>query len=222
MTTVTESKLIGKQAAAKAALHYVEDNAVIGVGSGSTAEFFIAELATIKHQLEAAVASSVATLALLKNSGIPVVDLNSVTKFVYIDGADEINRNRQMIKGGGGAFTREKIIATVADKFICIVDESKVVDILGDFPIAVEVIPLARSYVGRQIVKLGGEPVYREGFTTDNGNIIIDVYGLPRTKLAVLEVELKNMVGVVENGIFIKRPADLIIVGHANGDVTYI
>ena len=165
--------------AAKAALNYIEDDMVVGVGTGSTVNYFIKELATIKHKIDACVASSKATEALLRKEGIPVIDLNAVQDLpVYIDGADEVTDQGEMIKGGGGAHTREKIVAQVAQKFICIVDDSKRVRHLGAFPVAVEVIPIARSMVARELVKLGGDPEYREGFVTDNGNIILDVFNL--------------------------------------------
>lgn len=203
-----------KKDAAHACLHYIRDDMVIGVGSGSTVKYFIEALQPIKHKIEGAIASSILTANLLKAQGIPLIDLNSVTDLaLYIDSADEINSARQMIKGGGGALTREKIIATVAKKFICIVDSSKQVEILGEFPVAVEVIPMARSYVARQIVRLGGSPVYRENFITDNGNHILDVYNLKLLNPAMLEEKLNAIVGVVENGIFAKRTADELVVG---------
>lgn len=208
----------GKKAAALAALDYIEEGMVIGVGTGSTVNHFITALKSVKNKIDGAVASSVATATLLKELSIPVLDLNSAGEVqIYVDGADEINHAKQMIKGGGGALTREKIIATVARKFICIADESKLVDLLGDFPVAVEVLPMARSYVGRQIVQLGGDPVYREGFITDNGNIILDVYNLKLTDPRAIEEKLKSLVGVVENGLFAKRTADVVLLGSANG-----
>ncbi|HCU5990197.1 TPA: ribose-5-phosphate isomerase RpiA [Legionella pneumophila] len=204
--------------AAKAAITYIEDDMVIGVGTGSTVNFFIKELATIKHKIEACVASSKATEALLRAEGIPVIDLNSVQDLpVYVDGADEVNERGEMIKGGGGALTREKIVANVATQFICIVDESKVVKRLGEFPVAVEVIPMARSFVARQIVKLGGDPEYREGFVTDNGNIILDVFNLNFSTPMALEDSLNVIPGVVENGVFAKRLADKVLVASASG-----
>jgi len=204
--------------AAKAALAYIEDEMVIGVGTGSTVNFFIKELAAIKHRIDACVASSKATESLLRAEGIPVIDLNSVQELpVYIDGADEVNERGEMIKGGGGALTREKIVASVAKQFICIVDESKVVNRLGQFPLAVEVIPMARSYVARQLVKLGGDPEYREGFTTDNGNIILDVYNLTINTPISLEDSINIIPGVVENGLFAHRLADNILVASAEG-----
>lgn len=204
----------GKEAAARAALEFIEQDMVIGVGSGSTVNYFIDALKSVRGKLDGAVASSVATAERLKALSIPVLDLNSAGELpLYIDGADEINPSRQMIKGGGGALVREKIIATVAKKFICIVDVSKRVDLLGDFPVALEVIPMARSYVARQIVQLGGDPVYREGFVTDNGNVILDVYNLKLLNPLAMEEQLKKIVGVVDSGIFAKRTADVVLVG---------
>jgi ribose 5-phosphate isomerase A len=211
---------VGKQAAAKAAIDYIEDDMIVGVGTGSTVAFFIDALQSIKHRIEGAVASSVATANQLKSLGIPLIDLNSVAELpVYIDGADEVNASKQMIKGGGGALTREKIIATVAKKMICIADASKSVELLGAFPVAVEVIPMARSYVARQIVKLGGDPVYREGFVTDNGNVILDVFNLKLLDAKAIEQRLKAIVGVVENGIFAQRQADVVLLGSGSGVV---
>lgn len=211
----------GKKAAALAALHYIEDDMIVGVGSGSTVDYFIEALQSVKHKIEGAVASSVATANKLKALSIPLLDLNSVNGLsLYVDGADEINPARQTVKGGGGALTREKIIATVAKKFVCIVDASKCVDLLGGFPVAVEVIPMARSYVARQIVQLGGDPVYREGFVTDNGNVILDVFNLKILEPRSVEEKLKNIVGVVENGIFAKRLADVVLVGSEVGVAT--
>lgn len=199
--------------AAKAAIAYVEDDMVIGVGTGSTVNFFIKELEAIKHRIDACVASSKATELLLRAAGIPVIDLNSVADLpIYVDGADEVNERGEMIKGGGGALTREKIVANVARQFICIVDGSKVVNHLGEFPVAVEVIPIARSLVARQLVKLGGDPEYREGFMTDNGNIILDVFNLEITQAIDLENRIKLIPGVVESGIFANRVADTILV----------
>lgn len=208
----------GKKNAAKAALQYIEADSVVGVGTGSTVNFFIDELKAIKGKIEGAVASSIETANRLKAIGIPVVDLNSEPQLMlYVDGADEVNASRQLIKGGGGALTREKIIATVAKKFICIADASKKVDLLGAFPIAVEVIPMARSYVARQIVLLGGDPVYREGFVTDNGNVILDIFNMELLDPLKVEQALKAMVGVVENGIFAKRTADVVLLGTEKG-----
>ena len=204
--------------AAKAALAYVEEDMIIGVGTGSTVNFFIKELSTIKHKIDACVASSKATESLLRAAGIPILDLNSVQQLsIYIDGADEVTEHGEMIKGGGGAHTREKIIANVAKQFICIVDESKVVKHLGEFPVAVEVLPLARSFVARQIVKLGGDPQYREGFVTDNGNIILDIYNLTINTPMALEDSINLIPGVIENGLFAHRLADHVLVAHPTG-----
>lgn len=203
-----------KQAAAQAALSYIKDMSIVGVGTGSTVNHFITALASVKNKIEGAVASSLATAELLKAQGIPVFDLNSVNDVpVYIDGADEVNEHLQMVKGGGGALTREKIIAAVAKQFICIADESKFVTLLGTFPVPVEVIPMARSYVAREIVKLGGFPTYREGFTTDNGNIILDVHHFSLTNPIQLEQTLNNIDGVICNGIFAKRHANILLLG---------
>ncbi|HSS46639.1 MAG TPA: ribose-5-phosphate isomerase RpiA [Burkholderiales bacterium] len=211
-----------KQTVARAAIQYVPEGCVVGVGTGSTANYFIAELGKIRHKLEGAVASSEATAQRLKNLGIPVLDLNSVNELpVYVDGADEITKHLHMIKGGGGALTREKIITAVAKKFVCIADRSKLVDVLGKFPLPVEVIPLARGYVARQLVKLGGSPQLRLGFTTDNGNIIIDVYGLTLLNPPELEEKLNQIDGLVCNGIFAKRPANVLLLGTADGVKTY-
>lgn len=213
-------KSAGKKLAAEAALKYVEDDMIVGVGTGSTVEFFIQALGTMKHRIEGAVASSVDTANKLKALSIPLMDLNSVTSLpLYVDGADEVNSLKQMIKGGGGALTREKIIATVAKKFVCIADASKKVDILGNFPVAVEVIPMARSYVARQIVLMGGDPVYREGFITDNGNVILDVYNMKLLEPKSIEIKLKEIVGVVESGIFARRTADVVLLGSAEAVV---
>lgn len=211
-----------KQAVAAAAFDHIQkyltDDAVIGVGTGSTANLFIEELAKVKQKINATVASSEETARRLKAHGIPVYDLNSVNEVtVYIDGADETNEYLQLIKGGGAALTREKIIAAVAREFVCIADESKWVDVLGKFPLPVEVIPMARSHVGRQIVKLGGDPVYREGVVTDNGNIIIDVYNMSIVDPRKLEADLNQVVGVVTNGLFAHRPADLLLLGRNSG-----
>ena len=207
-----------KKAAAEAALKHVVPGAVIGIGTGSTANHFIDLLAGIRHKIDGAVASSEASAQRLKGHGIQVLDLNSVDSLpVYVDGADESNHNLQLIKGGGGALTREKIAAAVADKFVCIADDSKLVDILGAFPLPVEVIPMARSYVAREIVKLGGNPHWRDGFVTDNGNIILDVHNLEIMEPAHLEERLNNITGVVTNGLFARRPADVLILGGAEG-----
>lgn len=211
-------KEAGKKAAAEAALDFIEDDMVIGVGSGSTVDYFIAALKSVKQKIDGAVASSIATANQLKALSIPLLDLNSVNGLqLYVDGADEINTVKQMIKGGGGALTREKIIATVAKKFVCIADDSKYVELLGDFPVAIEVIPMARSYVARQIVQLGGDPVYREGFVTDNGNVILDVFNIKLLDPKVIEEQFKKIVGVVENGIFARRTADILLLATDTG-----
>lgn len=211
-----------KQAVAQAALDYIkphlEKDSIIGVGTGSTANCFIDLLASVRDDFDGAVASSDATAERLKSHGIPVYDLNNVaTLEFYIDGADETNERLELIKGGGGALTREKIVAAVAKTFICIADESKKVDILGDFPLPVEVLPMARSHVGREIVRLGGDPVYRDGFTTDNGNIILDIHHMDISRPIVVEEKLNNVVGIVTNGLFARRPADLLLLGTKNG-----
>ena len=207
-----------KLATAQAAIRYVEDGSVVGVGTGSTADFFINELGKIKHRIDGAVASSEGTAQKLKALGVAVYDLNSVKDLsVYVDGADEITQHLAMIKGGGGALTREKIVAAVARKFICIADQSKLVDVLGKFALPVEVIPMARSYVAREIVKLGGLPAWRQGFTTDNGNLILDVHNLTITQPMGLEAALNQIVGVVTNGLFAQRGADVLLLGTADG-----
>jgi ribose 5-phosphate isomerase A len=207
-----------KQAVAKAAIEHVVPGTIIGIGTGSTANFFIDELATIKGKIEGTVASSVASADRLKAHGIEVFDLNSVNEIsVYIDGADESNRHLHLIKGGGGALTREKIVAAASKKFVCIADESKLVDIMGKFPLPVEVIPMAQSYVAREIVKLGGEPILRENFTTDNGNIIIDIHNLEIMNPVQLEEQLNHLTGVVTNGLFAIRPADILLLGTPDG-----
>lgn len=207
-----------KQQVAKAALEYVVPDTVVGVGTGSTANHFIDALATIKHQIQGTVASSQATADRLKARGIPVFDINGVDEIsVYIDGADESNRYLHLIKGGGGALTREKIVAAVAKRFICIADDTKLVDVLGKFPLPIEVIPMARSYVARQLVKLGGKPVWREGFITDNGNVILDIHNLQIAEPVKLETELNQITGVVTNGLFARRPADVLLLGSDKG-----
>ncbi|HIJ21560.1 MAG: ribose-5-phosphate isomerase RpiA [Gammaproteobacteria bacterium] len=208
-----------KKAVAEAALQYVVPGEIIGVGTGSTANFFIDALASIKGQIKGAVASSEATAERLRGHGIEVMDLNSVNSMsIYVDGADESNNQLHLIKGGGGALTREKIVAAVADKFICIADESKLVGVMGEFPLPVEVIPMAQSYVAREIIKqIGGQPILREGFTTDNGNIILDIKNLQITEPAKTEQILNNIVGVVTNGLFALRPADTLLLGTPNG-----
>jgi len=195
----------------------VED-AIIGVGTGSTVNFFIAELAKIKGRIEGAVSSSQASTALLKAAGIAVVDLNSVNDLpVYVDGADEITEHFAMIKGGGGALTREKIISAVARQFVCIADSKKHVPVLGQFPLPLEVIPIARSYVAREVVRLGGKPVLREGFTTDNGNIILDIHNLSIINPVEMETRLSAITGVVMCGLFARRPADVLVMATAQG-----
>lgn len=211
-----------KKAVAKAALDYIaprlDSDSVIGVGTGSTANFFIDLLADIRNEFDGAVASSDATAERLKSHGIPVYDLNSVSELeFYVDGADETNEHLELIKGGGGALTREKIVAAVAKTFICIADESKLVGTLGTFPLPVEVIPMARSHVGREIVRLGGDPVYREGFTTDNGNIILDIHNMDISRPIQVEEKLNQIVGIVTNGLFARRPADLLLLGTSSG-----
>ena len=207
-----------KQAVAREAIKHVVEDAVIGVGTGSTANFFIDELAKMKNRIAGAVASSERSAERLKGHGIRVLDLNSVNELpVYIDGADEITEHLAMIKGGGGALTREKIVAAVAKKFVCIVDESKLVPVLGKFPLPVEVIPMARAYVARQMVKLGGQPKLREGFATDNGNIVLDVWGLSILNPVELETAVNNITGVVTNGLFARRGADLLLLGTKSG-----
>ena len=207
-----------KQAAAREALKHVVEDAVVGVGSGSTVNHFIDALAGIKGRIEGAVAASEASAERLKRHGIRVFDLNSVSELpVYVDGADEVNEHLYMIKGGGGALTREKIIAAVAKRFVCICDDSKMVSVLGKFPLPLEVVPMARSYVGRRLLAMGGQPELRENYRTDNGNLIIDCYGLPMADPPALEAELNNIAGVVANGIFARRPADLLLLGEPQG-----
>jgi len=207
-----------KKAAGWAALQYVKQGTIVGVGTGSTVNHFIDALATIKDDIEGAVSSSEASTKKLIELGIEVFDLNSVDLIdVYVDGADEINDRMDMIKGGGAALTREKIVAAVAKKFICIVDNTKQVPILGDFPLPVEVIPMARSYVARELVKLGGDPVYRQGVVTDNGNVILDVYNMQILDPKVMETKINAIVGVVTNGLFANRGADVLLVGTPDG-----
>jgi len=207
-----------KQAVAKAAIAHIPDDCVVGVGTGSTANYFIAELGKIKHRIDAAVASSEATAKRLKDLGIRVLDLNSVDMLpVYVDGADEVTRHLAMVKGGGGALTREKIVAAVARKFVCIADTSKLVDVLGKFPLPVEVIPMARSHVGRELRKLGGHPEWRQNFVTDNGNLIIDLHGLSIVNPVELEGTLNQITGVVTNGLFARRGADVLLLGSERG-----
>jgi len=209
-----------KQQVAQAALKYTQEG-IIGVGSGSTVFKFIDALATIKGRIEGAVAASEASAERLKKHGIRVYELNSVNALdVYVDGADEVTENLHMIKGGGGALTREKIVAAVARKFVCICDASKLVGVLSKFPLPVEVIPMARSYVGRELVKLGGLPALREGFTTDNGNIVLDVRGMTLLDPPKIEAEINQLAGVVTNGIFARRPADVLLLAEPTGTRT--
>lgn len=211
-----------KRAVAKAAVDYIQpkldNDSIVGVGTGSTANFFIDYLADIKGSFDGAVASSEASAERLKSHGIPVYDLNSVDSLVvYVDGADETNPALELIKGGGAALTREKIVAAVADEFVCIADGSKWVDTLGNFPLPVEVIPMARSYVARELVKLGGDPVYRENCITDNGNVILDVHNMAITNPTKTEAAINQIVGVVTNGLFACRPADVLLIGRESG-----
>ena len=207
-----------KQAVARAAIEYVPVDCIVGVGTGSTANFFIDELAKIKHKIRGAVASSEVSAKRLQGHGIEVLSLNGAgTLPVYVDGADEITRHLHMVKGGGGALTREKIVAAASRKFICVCDVSKLVDVLGKFPLPIEVIPMARSSVARQLVALGGQPKLREGFTTDNGNVIIDVHGLKIMNPVELESMLDHIAGVVTNGLFARRAADVLLLGTPEG-----
>lgn len=207
-----------KQAAARAAIERVPADSVVGVGTGSTVNFFIAELARIRARVRGAVSSSEASARRLREAGIPVLDLNSVDELpVYVDGADEVTRHLTMIKGGGGALTREKIVAAVARTFVCIADRSKLVDVLGRFPLPVEVIPMARSYVARRLAALGGQPELRQGFVTDNGNQILDVRGLTIVDPPALEGEINQIVGVVTNGLFARRRADVLLLAGPGG-----
>ncbi len=211
-----------KRSAAQAALAYIEPRltpkTIVGVGTGSTTNFFIDALAAVRHKFDACVSSSEASTERLQGHGVQVLDLNAVDRVeVYVDGADEVNAARQLIKGGGGALTREKIVAAAADEFVCIVDESKKVDVLGAYPLPVEVIPMARGLVARAMVRLGGSPELRQGFTTDNGNLILDVHELRITDPAALEAEINNLAGVVTNGIFAAQAADLVLVATPGG-----
>jgi len=207
-----------KQQAALAALAHIEEGSILGVGTGSTVDHFIDAMAAQKVRIRGAVSSSERSTARLRAAGYDVLDLNTTGDLdLYIDGADESDRHRRLIKGGGGALTREKIVAAASRRFICIVDESKLVEVLGKFPLPVEVIPMARSYVARQLVALGGQPVYREGFVTDNGNQILDVHGLAIVDPVSLETTINGIAGVVTVGLFARRPADLVIVGSAGG-----
>ncbi len=211
-----------KQQVGESAANYIDPflqiESIIGVGTGSTANYFIDALAKIKHKFDGTVASSLASEERLKSHGIPVYELNGVKEVLfYIDGADETNDRFELIKGGGGALTREKIVASVADRFICIVDESKLVKTLGQFPLPIEVIPMARSAVARQIIKLGGRPVWRDGFTTDNGNVILDAFDLTIEDAPELEKQINNITGVVTNGLFAQKPADILLIGTPTG-----
>ena len=209
-----------KQLVAQAAVKFVPDDCIVGVGTGSTVNFFIDELAKIKGRLKGAVSSSEASTQRLKQLGIPVFDLNTVGPDevpVYVDGADEVNHHLHMIKGGGAALTREKIVAAVAQQFICIADQSKYVELMGTFPLPVEVIPMARSHVARELVKLGGHPEWRMGVTTDNGNIILDIHGLQIAEPVQLEEKINQIVGVVTNGLFARRRADVLLLGTPEG-----
>jgi ribose 5-phosphate isomerase A len=218
---VTQDDL--KRAVAREALRYVVDDAWLGVGSGSTANFFIDELAKTKWRIKGAIASSVATAERLKAHGIDVEDLNNVSDIpVYVDGADELTPGGAMIKGGGGALTREKVVAAVARRFVCIADQSKRVDVLGTFPLPVEVVPMARSYVARELVKLGGYPAWRMGFTTDNGNVILDVSDLVIRDPVALEDRINAIAGVVTVGLFARRGADVILLGTLRGVETIL
>ena len=204
----------GKQASAERALEFVQDNSIVGVGTGSTVAYFIQGLGRIKHRIEGAVSSSEQSTRLLKELGIPVFDLNAVGPLeLYVDGADECDTHNRLIKGGGAALTREKIIAAASKQFVCIIDPSKLVPLLGTFPVPVEVIPMARSHVAREIVRLGGNPVWRENVVTDNGNWILDVHGWQITDPVKLESDLNQIVGVVTNGLFAARKADVVITG---------
>ena len=207
-----------KKAVARAAIAHIPDDCIVGVGTGSTANYFIDELAAIKGRIEGAVASSEASAARLKNAGIRVFDLNVVSDLpVYVDGADEVDHQLHMVKGGGGALTREKIVAAVARKFVCIADASKLKDVLGAFPLPVEVIPMARSHVGRELLRMGGRPELRQGFTTDNGNLILDVRGLTIADPVGVEAAINQIVGVVTNGLFARRKADVLLLGMSDG-----
>lgn len=220
MPTMNQDTL--KRNVAEAAVKYIEPflekDSIVGVGTGSTANYFIDALANIKHLFDGTVASSLASEERLASHGIPVIELNATKSLIfYVDGADECNENLALIKGGGGALTREKIVASVAETFICIVDDTKLVSRLGQFPLPIEVIPMARSAVARALVALGGRPVYRQGFTTDNGNVILDVHDLVIDNPRELEQQLNNLVGVVTNGLFAMRPADLLLIGSEGG-----
>lgn len=212
-----------KKIAAIEAVKYIEENTIVGVGTGSTVNYFIDALEPIKHLIDGAVSSSNASTDRLKALGIPVYDLNAVDSIpVYVDGADESDAGLNLIKGGGGALTREKIITAVAEKFICIADHSKLVNVMGEFPLPVEVIPMARSHVARELVKLNGDPVYRDGFVTDNGNIILDVHNLNITNPVALETAINQIVGVVTNGLFAHRGADILLLGKGDSVETVL
>jgi ribose 5-phosphate isomerase A len=203
-----------KRLAGEAAIRYVEDGSIVGVGTGSTVAFFIDALADLKDRIQGAVSSSEQSTAQLKRLGIPVLDLNATGPLsLYVDGADECDPYKRLIKGGGAALTREKIIAAASDKFVCIIDSSKRVELLGKFPLPIEVIPMARSYVAREIVKRGGQPVWRDGVVTDNGNWVIDVHGWQIADPAALEKDLNQIAGVVTVGLFAQRPADVVLIG---------
>jgi len=207
-----------KKQVAEAALDYIESDTIVGVGTGSTTNYFIDALAKIKHKIDGAVASSDASTEHLKNYGIRVFDLNSINEIpVYVDGADEATKYLHLIKGGGGALVREKIIAAASQTFICIADDSKLVKVLGKYPLPIEVIPMARSYVARQLMKIGGNPVWREDFTSDNGNVILDVRNLTISEPVKLESELNQITGIVSNGLFARRPADILLLGTDKG-----
>lgn len=211
-----------KQQVAKAAIEYVKGESIIGVGTGSTVNFFIDLLADFKNEIEAAVSSSIVTTKRLEKIGIRVIELSEVDRIgVYVDGADEVNPQKKMIKGGGGALTREKIVAAVSDKFVCIVDDSKCVDVMGKFPLPIEVIPMARSYVARELVKMGGQPEWRQGYMTDNGCEIIDIHNLNIMEPMTLEKEINNIPGVVTVGLFALRDADVVLVGKGTEVITY-
>ena len=212
------SQDLNKKSAAEAALAFVEVGMVIGVGTGSTVNYFIDALITVKDKIDGAVASSEATAARLRQHQIPLLDLNDTGNLpIYVDGADETTEELCLIKGGGGALTREKIVAAASEEFVCIADQSKLVEVLGTFPLPVEVIPMAKSYVGRQLVMLGGRPVERQGFTTDNGNVILDVHDLEITNPKSVEGSIDHLAGVVSNGIFARRPADILLLGTDEG-----
>lgn len=207
-----------KKEVAKAAIKYIESDSIVGVGTGSTVNFFIEELGKIKDRIKGAVSSSVASEELLKQQGIPVLSLNDVNEIpVYVDGADETTEQRYLIKGGGGALTREKIVAAASKQFVCIVDDSKLVSVLGNFPLPIEVIPMAQNYVARQVAKLGGQSKLREGFVTDNRNVILDVHNMKIENPVELEQQLNGIVGVVTNGLFAQRAADIVLIASDDG-----